>query len=96
MDSADGAAVRVSMTVGTRADAFDPEGGRLAVVTDERDDNGDGIAEVEIAEYVGRINADLTVGADVTQASPLVANSDLSCPGVKLHGAGFIVISGGC
>jgi hypothetical protein len=35
--------------------------------------------------------ADLTIGADVAGAGPLRATSDLSCPGVKLHGAGFIV-----
>ena len=91
VDSADGAAVRVSMTAGARAVDVDPGAGRLVMVTEERDDNGDGIAEVDTEEFTGQINADLTVGADVTQASPLTANSDLSTPGVKLHGAGFIV-----
>src|SRR5690606_18877985 len=39
----------------------------------------------------GEIHADLTVGVDVTQAKPLLANEWLCSPGVKLHGAGFIV-----
>ncbi len=39
----------------------------------------------------GRINADLTVGADVTRAKGLMANMGLCSPGMKLHGAGFIV-----
>ena len=72
------------MTTGARADDFDPDAGRLAVVTDERDEDGDGIAEVDLAEYVGAINADLTVGADVTEAEPLEANADLSNRGVEL------------
>ena len=91
VDSTDGAAVRVSMTVGTRADAFDSQAGRLVVVTEERDDNGDGIAEVDTAEYVGTVNADLTVGADVSVAKPIEANSGLSTMGLKMHGAGFVV-----
>jgi len=39
----------------------------------------------------GHIAANLRLGADVSSAVPLVANRDLSCPGVKLHGSGFIV-----
>ncbi|MEP6672284.1 MAG: hypothetical protein ABJF10_24180 [Chthoniobacter sp.] len=33
----------------------------------------------------------MTIGANVAAAAPLVANEGVSCPGVKLHGAGFIV-----
>ena len=39
----------------------------------------------------GPINADLTIGVDVTRANALRANEGLCSPGVKLHGAGFIV-----
>ena len=39
----------------------------------------------------GRLNADLTIGADVKAAVPLRANERLCSPGMKLHGAGFIV-----
>ena len=39
----------------------------------------------------GVIHADLTIGADVAAAVALRANEGLSSPGVKLHGAGFIV-----
>lgn len=91
VDSADGAAVRVSMTAGARAADFDPGAGRLVVVTEERDNNGDGIAEVDTEEFTGRINADLTVGADVSEADPLAANADLANRGVQLFGSGFIV-----
>ena len=94
VDSSDGAAVRVSMTAGARAEAFEPDAGRLAVVTDERDEDGDEIAEVDLTDHVGRINPDLTVGADVTKAEPLEANANLANRGVQLFGSGFIVTPG--
>ncbi len=37
------------------------------------------------------MNADLTVGASPADAKPLQANDRVCSPGVKLHGAGFIV-----
>ncbi|MFD1332779.1 class I SAM-dependent DNA methyltransferase, partial [Methylopila musalis] len=82
----DSAAVRIAMTV-AEAGAKD---GALRRVT--REDALDTDAPtIELAERVGRINADLTVGADVTKAAALRANDGLCCPGVKLHGSGFIV-----
>jgi hypothetical protein len=46
---------------------------------------------VGLRETHGRINCDLTVGADVTKAAALHANAFICSPGVKLHGDGFIV-----
>jgi hypothetical protein len=46
---------------------------------------------VQLSEANGIINADLTVGVDVTVAVPLLANEGICSPGVKLHGSGFIV-----
>jgi hypothetical protein len=46
---------------------------------------------VELAEATGRINADLTLGADVKAAKPLRANERVCSDGVKLHGKGFRV-----
>lgn len=46
---------------------------------------------MELTEETGRIFADLRIGVDVAGALPLESNEDLCCPGVKLHGAGFIV-----
>ncbi len=86
VDSADGAAVRIAMTVG----APGSNSGRLLNVVDERQGNGEGL-DVTLAERDGRVNADLTIGADVSGAQPLVANGGISSPGFKLHGAGFIV-----
>jgi hypothetical protein len=46
---------------------------------------------IEFSEHKGIINSDLTVGVDITAAVPLKANEGVCAPGVKLHGAGFIV-----
>ena len=46
---------------------------------------------IELTASIGRINADLTVGADVTKTLALKASAGICSPGVKLHGAGFIV-----
>ena len=86
VDSADGAAVRIAMSVAAPGKA---DGRRLDVST-EREGKGEGL-EVELVECHGAIHADLKVGADVTAAQALRANCGVSSPGFKLHGAGFIV-----
>ncbi len=86
VDSEDGAAVRIAMTV---AEAGEQDG-LLQVVQEERD-TGEGARLVHLASRRGRIHADLTVGANVTGARQLRANGGISSPGVKLHGSGFIV-----
>ena len=84
-----GADVRVAMTVGVRADGR-PVGRHLRVVA-ERGRGEGGVAQVELAETHGRINADLSVGIDVTDAEPLESNERLSSFGVMLAGRGFLV-----
>ena len=74
------------MTVGERGE----HQGHLYTVTSEGDTSSEG-TDVELEERTGRIFADLRIGVDVASAQPLRANEGLSCPGVKLHGAGFIV-----
>jgi hypothetical protein len=83
---ADTAAVRIAMTVAERgvAEGLLREVGReTALDTDE--------PQIAFLERRGRINSDLSVGTDVTNAHPLRSNEGLCSPGVKLHGAGFIV-----
>ncbi len=46
---------------------------------------------IVLSDNYGRINADLTVGVDVTRSGELQANTGISHDGVKLHGSGFIV-----
>jgi hypothetical protein len=86
VDGAGNAAVRIAMTV---ADAGKHDG-RLLTVIEERGGR-DGEVEVTLREQNGPILADLRIGADVASATPLLSNEALCSPGVKLHGAGFIV-----
>jgi hypothetical protein len=87
VDSTDGAAVRIAMTVGGPGKALP---GTLATVTREASGAGEGY-EVTLAETRGVIHADLTVGAALGDTPPLRANSGISNRGVIPHGAGFIV-----
>lgn len=82
----DAAAVRIAMTV---AEAGAGEGRLIEIVGETALDTDD--PRIEERVETGRINADLSVGTDVTQVVPLKANEGLCSPGVKLHGAGFIV-----
>ena len=86
VDETDGAAVRIAMTVASGGEGS----GRLAEVVAETE-SGEDAANVTLATRTGLLHANLTIGANVGGAVPLEANAELSCPGVKLHGAGFIV-----
>jgi hypothetical protein len=86
VDSSDGAAVRIAMTVGTMETAP----GRLFRVTAEKDTESDA-AQVTLEESSGTIHPDLTTGADVASAVALKANENLSNRGNCLFGAGFIL-----
>jgi hypothetical protein len=82
----DAAAVRIAMTV---AEPETGEGVLREVVSESGLDTDQ--PTIELRELIGTLNADLTLGVDVTAAKPLIANEGLCSPGVKLHGAGFIV-----
>jgi len=84
VDSADGAAVRIAMTVGTLQTAA----GRLLSVTRESPLD-DGEVMVALAESFGMIHPNLKTGANLTSASRLQANSGLSFMGMIPLGAGF-------
>ncbi|WP_299018399.1 DNA methyltransferase, partial [uncultured Tepidimonas sp.] len=86
VDAADGAAVRIAMTVGCR----DAREGLLQTVIAERD-TGEDALDVTLATREGVIHADLTIGADVAGAVALAANARISSNGVMLAGSGFIV-----
>jgi len=73
VDTADGAAVRIAMTVGVAG----KHDGELLEVTDEQPQE-DGSAKVSFASKRGNINADITVGAKVADAVPLKANEGLT------------------
>ncbi|MDP3401225.1 MAG: hypothetical protein Q8R97_08910 [Brevundimonas sp.] len=82
----DSAAVRIAMTV-ARAGSYD---GMLREVVAETGLDTDE-PRLTFASREGKTNSDLTVGVDVTRAGSLIANEGVCSPGVKLHGAGFIV-----
>lgn len=80
------AAVRIAMTVA----APGREPGRLLTVT--RESAGD-VPDVIFTETLGLVGADLTLEAGLVGARELHANERLCSPGMKLHGAGFLVTS---
>jgi hypothetical protein len=87
VDAYDGAAVRIAMTV---VEAGKHEGVLMRVLTEGAGEQ-EGAAKVEFVERRGFIHPNLTIGPNTAAALPLRANEGLSCRGVALHGAGFIV-----
>jgi len=86
VDESDGAAVRIAMTVG-RAGEYR---GVLGSLKKERKCS-DSTRTFKIEWKAGKLHTNLAVGADTSSAQSLIANSEISSPGVKLHGSGFIV-----
>ncbi|WP_038054547.1 DNA methyltransferase [Thioalkalivibrio sp. ALJ1] len=86
VDSADGAAVRIAMTVGVAGD----QPGTLQHVLAERD-TGDDARAVELIRKGGKLFSDLGVGANIAGAKPLLSNSGLCFRGVQPIGMGFVV-----
>jgi len=83
----DAAAVRIAMTV---AEAGTHDGTLLEIVGEEGLETDD--PTLETSEARGGINADLSLGANLSSAVPLKANDGIASAGVKLHGPGFIVM----
>jgi len=84
VDSADGAAVRIAMTVVRKGDVLGrlllgPEGGK----------NEKQVRDIRLSERIGKINANLTIGARLGQAHILRSNSGLANQGVTPLGKGF-------
>jgi len=82
----DFAAVRIAMTV---AEAGKRDGLLREVAHEDALDTDQ--PKIDFTERHGVIHSDLTIGVDVTAATALRANEGICSPGVKLHGAGFIV-----
>lgn len=88
VDTLYGAAVRIAMTIGA---AGNRTGQLLIVASESKDkDDVDGRA-VTFDRQIGKVFANLQIGADVAAAKPLLANLALSSRGVMLFGSGFIV-----
>lgn len=82
----DAAAVRIAMTV---VEAGLHEGVVRKVTTEDGLETDE--PQIAFLERRGIINADLSIGTDLTKTAALKANDGLCSPGVKLHGDGFIV-----
>ncbi len=87
---ASSAAVRIAMTVAERANRQAAQDGSLQHVVSERA-TIQGVPDVTLSVATGPINPDVSIGSDPDLALPLRANEKISSPGMKLHGAGFIV-----
>lgn len=87
VDSADGAAVRIAMTVGQAGHRV----GKRVDVIQERDEGSPDNDDLVVATNmrVGRINADLSIGVDAATARPLQSNANLCSVGMKTIGSAF-------
>jgi hypothetical protein len=86
VDSADGAAVRIAMSVAS----VGQHEGRLVEVTHE-DEGEDGEVLVTLTQKAGVIHSDLKVGANLTSTHKLLANERISSMGMMRAGNGFVV-----
>lgn len=82
----DAAAVRIAMTV---AQAGTHEGTLLEVVSERGLDSDAPV--IELMSVPGTINADLTVGTNLSATVPLLSNEWLASRGVAPHGKGFVI-----
>lgn len=86
VDAADGAAVRIAMTVATVGAAA----GTLLTVRSE-DVSDDDAHDVRFSIMRGQIQADLTLGARVSETVPLRCSERLHSNGMMVNGSGFIL-----
>ena len=86
VDAADGAAIRIAMTVMHRSN----EPGTLWKVRTEAP-GAESEPEVTFDVFHGVITSSLTVGVDLGSAKPLAATSGLCCVGYQLTGQGFVL-----
>ena len=84
--TADAAAVRIAMTVAARGS----EQGRLYEVVSESALETD-LPVLEFRQSAGSVNADLTIGADITASVPLRSNDGLAYNGMMLAARGFLL-----
>jgi len=86
VDTSDGADVRIAMTVAERGEKA---GLGKKVITEKANDRN--YADIIFHDRKGKIQADLSIGANVAAAKLLQSNLRISNRGFELGGAGFIV-----
>ena len=88
VDTQFGAAVRISMTVGAVGNRV----GRLQTVRSEAKERSETDGRSVVFDHqIGKVFANLQIGADVAGAKALSSNKGLAYMGVKLHGTGFVL-----
>lgn len=88
VDAADGAAVRIAMTVGSTS----VDTGRLLQVREETaSKNMQDEIDVRLGEQRGILFADLKTGANVTAAKQLQSNQGIAIKGFELGNQGFLI-----
>jgi hypothetical protein len=87
VDSVDGAAVRIAMTVGIRRE----QQGELLLIKSESRKKEEEVSNIEFETKIGKIQPDLTIGANVNETFQLNSNQGIAGMGVKLNGEGFIL-----
>lgn len=88
VDSADGADVRVALSVVTRGSVP----GKLCTVIRE-EPSGEAEVAVLFSERRGLIGSDFRIGTNLTSAGPLLSNKELSGTGLILGSRGFVLKS---
>ncbi|MBD8877763.1 class I SAM-dependent DNA methyltransferase [Roseibium polysiphoniae] len=88
VDTQFGAAVRISMTVGA---AGNRAGQLLSVATESKERSEADGRLVTFDHQIGKVFANLQIGADVAGARSLTANANLAHRGMQLIGSGFIL-----
>lgn len=86
VDTADGAAVRIAMTVGVHGKC---DGELLEIKTETP--QADGSAKVSFTTKTGPIQPDLSVGASLTTMPQLKSNEHLNSNGMMRAGDGFLI-----
>ena len=88
VDTLYGAAVRISMTVGA---AGNRSGQLLTVESESKEKSEADGRQATFDLQIGKVFANLQIGADVATSKLLLANERLAYRGVQLIGSGFIV-----
>ncbi|WP_299829397.1 DNA methyltransferase [uncultured Roseobacter sp.] len=88
VDTLYGAAVRIAMTVGA---AGNRAGRLLTVATESREKSEADGRQVTFDQQIGKVFANLQIGADIAGTVPLKSNEGLGLRGVCYMGDGFVV-----
>ena len=86
--TAGAAQVRIAMTAAVQGNV---DGTLLEVLSEGGIDTD--TPEIVLSARTGKINSNLTIGADITATASLRANDGICHDGVKLHGKGFRITS---